>query len=448
MREEGFRPVPFEEPAAVYVINTCSVTEHADRKCRQIVRQALRRAPDACVVVVGCYAQLKPAEIAGIPGVDLVLGAAEKFRLPEFLRDLTKVERGQYHCGDISEVRDFRLSWSQGDRTRSFLKVQDGCDYSCSFCTIPMARGASRSDSIARSVEKAREIASGGVREIVLTGINLGDFGKQPLAEKGKREENFFDLIQALDEIPEPMRFRISSIEPNLLDPEIIDFVASSRRFVPHFHIPLQSGSDRILGLMKRRYRSSLYAERVGRIREKMPDAAIGVDVIVGFPGETAEEFEATYRFVQELPVDYLHVFPYSERDNTPAAAYPGVVEQGERMQRSRQLQSLSLKKRRALHERHAGTVRPVLFELPEEDGFMTGFTDNYIKVRAPYDAAFAGELVSVRLDWPDHRGRSTGILLPQSAQVAAADRNMAFALPGEPVALAQRYPNPSNYPG
>ncbi|MBI1193964.1 MAG: radical SAM protein [Bacteroidetes bacterium] len=454
LRQEGFRAVPFEEPANVYVINTCSVTEHADRKCRSIVRQALRRAPDAFVVVVGCYAQLKPAEIAGIPGVDLVLGAAEKFRLAEILRQklaeakndaanannalIPKTAQGEYRCGDIGDLHQFTATWSHGDRTRTFLKVQDGCDYSCSFCTIPLARGQSRSESVARAVERARLLRAEGMREIVLTGINLGDFGlapgPRPAVGALARLATFLDLIQALDQIPDeepaPMddaganstliptpyertgalRFRISSIEPNLLHPEIVEFMATSRRFVPHYHIPLQSGSDRILGLMKRRYRRSLYADRVALIRQWMPDAAIGVDLIVGFPGESQAEFQESYRFVQELAVDYLHVFPYSERDNTLAAQLPDPVDQGERMNRSRQLQGLSVKKRRAFHERCAGQTRPVLFELADLHGEMHGFTDNYVKVRAPYDPALAGTIVNVTLGQPDADGVSTGI--------------------------------------
>jgi threonylcarbamoyladenosine tRNA methylthiotransferase MtaB len=415
LQSQGFEPVAFGEPAQVVVINTCSVTEHADRKCRAVVRQALRRSPQAYVVVVGCYAQLKPAEIAAIPGVDLVLGAAEKFRLPEFLRELTKRERGEYHCGDISEVAQFSPSWSQGDRTRTFLKVQDGCDYNCSFCTIPLARGRSRSQSVAASVEKVLELSADGVREIVLTGINLGDFGLVPGPDGGvpERRESFLDLIRALDEAEADLRFRISSLEPNLLHPEIAEFVAASKRFVPHFHMPLQSGSNRILGLMRRRYRRELYAERVDLIRELMPDAAIGVDLITGFPGESPAEFEASYRFVQELDVDYLHVFPYSERENTLAVSLPDAVEPGERMRRSRMLQGLSAKKRRALHERCAGQTRPVLFELADQGGEMHGFSDNYIKVRAPWQAELAGRVLPVTLGPPDAEGLSSALFPP-----------------------------------
>ncbi len=442
----GLAEWPSEAEAAdAFVINTCSVTENADKKCRAVVRQALRRSPGAFVVVVGCYAQLKPREIAEIPGVDLVLGAAEKFRLHEFLRDLdlhagrqTEAQAGQVHCNAIAEHIDFHSSWSHGDRTRSFLKVQDGCDYDCSFCTIPRARGRSRSDSIEGVLEKAHALSANGTREIVLTGINLGDFGLRPQAaavavaaddvaadevavhhaaatagslahsavlpkptdQRLRREHRFLDLVRALDRppdtaeaLPADLRFRISSIEPNLLEPELIDWVAASGRFMPHFHIPLQSGSDRILGLMRRRYRSALYAERVARIREAMPDAAIGVDVIVGFPGEGEAEFLETADFLRALPVDYLHVFPYSERDHTTAVDLPGRVDPGERLRRSRILRGLSAKKRRALHARHAGQWRPVLFEAapqpaPEgresEGPFLHGFTDNYIKVRTP----------------------------------------------------------------
>ncbi len=440
--QEGFVPVPFDQKASVYVINTCSVTEHADRKCRSVVRQALRRSPGAFVVVLGCYAQLKPAEIAAIPGVDLVLGAAEKFRLAEFLKDLSKNSSGEYHCGDIGQLDQFVPSWSQGDRTRTFLKVQDGCDYNCSFCTIPLARGRSRSERISGVLRRAEQLAREGVREIVLSGINLGDFGRGSGGQgaagreavqlsaagreparvqnqvKPRRQERFADLIRALDELELPLRYRISSIEPNLLDDEIIHLVAGSRSFVPHFHIPLQSGSNRILGLMKRRYRRELYASRVEQIRSLMPDAAIGVDVIVGFPGEGESEFEHTWRFLDELAVDYLHVFPYSERENTPAVDLPDAVDQGERMQRSRVLQSLSSKKRRALHLRCEGQIRAVLFEHADHNGEMQGFSDNYIKVRAPFDHLVAGSICRVELGGPDSEGLSSGRLLGKGSLI------------------------------
>jgi len=328
---------------------------------------------------------------------------------------LPKAAQGEYRCGDIADLHQFTATWSQGDRTRTFLKVQDGCDYSCSFCTIPLARGQSRSETVARAVERARALGAEGVREIVLTGINLGDFGIAPGPRSAvgapARVETFLDLIQALDQIPEGLRFRISSIEPNLLHPEIVEFVAGSRRFVPHFHIPLQSGSDQILGLMKRRYRRSLYADRVSLIRQCMPDAAIGVDLIVGFPGESQTDFEESYRFVQALPVDYLHVFPYSERDNTLAVSLPYPVNPGERMNRSRQLQGLSVKKRRALHERSVGQTRPVLFELADQNGEMHGFSDNYVKVSAVFDPDIAGTIINVTLGQPDANGVSTGTL-------------------------------------
>jgi threonylcarbamoyladenosine tRNA methylthiotransferase MtaB len=451
VREAGFDAAAFPAdpgPADAYVINTCSVTENADRKCRAVVRQALRRSPGAFVVVVGCYAQLKPAEIAEIPGVDLVLGAAEKFRLPEYLGDLAKRATGSYHCGDIAEHTAFTPSWSHGDRTRTFLKVQDGCDYDCSFCTIPRARGRSRSDTVAGAVARARALALRGTREVVLTGINLGDFGlrpetaagggpsaeggpaaegpgsgglgpthhgaplPRPAARRERRRETFFDLVRALDDIPEPLRFRISSIEPNLLDPEIIDFVAGSRRFTPHFHVPLQSGSDRILGLMRRRYRRALYEDRVARIRAAMPHAAIGVDVIVGFPGEGPAEFAETADFLRELAVDYLHVFPYSERDHTDAVDLPGSVDPGERLRRARILRGISQKKRRALHARHAGEIRPVLFEAAEQDGLLHGFTDNYIKVSAPARPDLPGRVWRVRLGAPDADGTTPAAAL------------------------------------
>jgi threonylcarbamoyladenosine tRNA methylthiotransferase MtaB len=395
--QEGFEQRPFEEAADVYVINTCSVTENADRECRQLVRRIQRRTPDAFVVITGCYAQLKPAEIASIPGVDLVLGAAEKFNIATHLRDLTRGDSARICSCDIGEVADFNASFSVDDRTRTFLKVQDGCDYTCAFCTIPMARGRSRSDTIANVVRQAEQLADKGVREIVLTGVNLGDFGRrQPGSEAA--EEDFLGLCQALDRVEGIDRFRISSIEPNLLNPEIIELVAASRRFMPHFHIPLQSGSDRILGLMRRRYRRALYAERITHIRSVMPHAGIGVDVITGFPSESDEDFRETFDFLHDLDVSYLHVFTYSERDDTKALEIRPVVPMQVRQERTKILRNLSFMKLRHFTERHAGQIRPVLFEHQDRDGMMEGYTDNYIRVKAPFRADRVNQIVDWRL--------------------------------------------------
>ncbi|MEO6039192.1 MAG: tRNA (N(6)-L-threonylcarbamoyladenosine(37)-C(2))-methylthiotransferase MtaB, partial [Saprospiraceae bacterium] len=387
----GYLPVKFDEPADIYVLNTCSVTEQADRECQKIVRQALRRQPEAFVVVTGCYAQLKPQEIADIPGVDLVLGAGEKFRILDYVDDLSKAPgKGMVHAGEVRDLSTFNASFSFGDRTRSFLKVQDGCDYKCSFCTIPQARGASRSDTVASVVANARQIATMGVREIVLTGVNLGDFGNGTAVIEGERvqkEALFVDLIRELDQVETCSRFRISSIEPNLLTDEIIGFVAESQRFMPHFHVPLQSGNDRQLRDMRRRYKRDLYAARVATIKQKMPQACIGCDVIVGFPGETEADFLETYRFLQDLDVSYLHVFSYSERANTLAATLPGVVPMEERKRRNQALRGLSEMKRRAFYQQHLGTLRPVLFEKHKDPALLSGFTDNYVKVELPFAA-------------------------------------------------------------
>lgn len=386
--DAGFAEVDFDFGADVYVINTCSVTDFADRKCRNIVRQALRKSPNAYVAVVGCYAQLKPEEIASIPGVDLVLGAAEKFRILDYVDDLSKAHgKGMVQAGEVREAKDFVHAFSFGDRTRSFLKVQDGCDYKCTFCTIPQARGASRSSTVQAVVADAGRIAAQGVKEIVLTGVNIGDFGNGTEViegQKPKKEALFIDLIQALDEVQEIERFRISSIEPNLCTNEIIQFVGGSRRFAPHFHMPLQSGNNKQLAQMRRRYRRELYAERVAEIHAAIPHCCIGADVIVGFPGETEEDFLETCAFIQQLDVAYLHVFTYSERANTPAAEMPEVVPMEERKRRNHILTGLSEKKRRAFYEKAIGQTRPVLFEQSSRPGFMSGFTDNYIKVEAP----------------------------------------------------------------
>jgi threonylcarbamoyladenosine tRNA methylthiotransferase MtaB len=393
MEESGFDVVPFEQAADVYVINTCSVTENADKKCRYYVRRALRHNPDAYVVVVGCYAQLKPKEISEIKGVDLVLGAAEKFRLPDILHDLSKQPCGQVMASDIKAADFFVDAYSVGDRTRSFLKIQDGCDYKCSFCTIPLARGKSRSDRPENVLKNARALAAKGVKEIVLTGVNTGDYGKGL-----QGDYDFYQLIQELDEVEGIERFRISSIEPNLLSNDIIDFCAKSKRFVPHFHIPLQSGSDEMLSLMRRRYRSDLYADRVAHIRAVMPEACIGVDVIVGFAGETDAFFEETYQFLRDLDISYLHVFTYSERANTKALELEGVVPQAVREERNARLQILSEKKRRVFYERFTGQIKQILPEDEEKDGQMFGFTDNYLKVAIPYQQDLVNQLVTVEL--------------------------------------------------
>lgn len=396
LEKDGFVRKEFEDTADVYVINTCSVTDNADKECRALVRRIQRRAPGSMVVITGCYAQLKPQEIAGIPGVDLVLGAAEKFNIADHIRELTKSDGGAKVCScDIEDVNTFHSSYSLNDRTRTFLKVQDGCDYTCSFCTIPMARGISRSDSIANVLGNVRELAGSGVKEIVLTGVNLGDFGKGFEGGK-KREESFFELIQQLDEVEGIERYRISSIEPNLLTDEIIDFVATSKKFMPHFHIPLQSGSNDILGLMRRRYRRELYVEKVARIKEKMPHCAIGVDVIVGFPSESDAHFQETYDFLHGLDVSYLHVFTYSERDNTHAVTLDPVVPVHVRNERNKALRTLSHKKMSFFTEQHNGQTRPVLFEIQGKDGMMEGYTDNYIKIATPYRKEWSNQIV----DW------------------------------------------------
>jgi len=393
--DAGYAVVDFTDGADVYVINTCSVTEHADKKCRKVVKEALKYAPNAYVTIVGCYAQLKPVEIAEIEGVDMVLGAAEKFRIVEYISDLTKQPKAVIHQQNIEKVNhNFIAAYSIGDRTRTFLKVQDGCDYPCTYCTIPLARGGSRSDTIENVVNRAKQIAESGVKEIVLTGVNLGDFG----IRNGEREDKFFDLVKALDEVEGIERIRISSIEPNLLSNEIIEFVATSKRFVPHFHIPLQSGSNKILGLMRRRYQRELYTERVAKIKALIPNCCIGVDVIVGFPGETHEDFLDTYQFLNELDISYLHVFTYSEREQTAAAEMKGVVAGSARADRSKMLHILSDKKRRVFYESQIGSVGEVLFEDDQKNGFMHGFTKNYVKVKAKYDPVMVNEIKTVKL--------------------------------------------------
>jgi threonylcarbamoyladenosine tRNA methylthiotransferase MtaB len=388
--DKGFFINEFDESADVYVINTCSVTDFADQKCRQTVRRAMRQNPDAFVVVVGCYAQLKPQEIAEIPGVDLVLGAGEKFKITDYIDGLTKAQgKGMVNAGEIREVNTFHNAFSFGDRTRSFLKVQDGCDYKCAFCTIPLARGKSRSDTVENVVENARQIALMGVKEIVLTGVNIGDFGNGTAViegEKPKKEALFVDLVKELDKVEGIRRFRISSIEPNLLTDEIIEFVAQSERFMPHFHIPLQSGNNKQLTQMRRRYKRELYQSRVEKIKTLMPHACIGVDVIVGFPNETDEDFKETYNFINDLDVSYLHVFTYSERANTAAIDMEGVVPMHVRRERNEMLRILSEKKRRHFYSQYLGQIREVLFENHKKSTLLTGFTDNYIKIELKKD--------------------------------------------------------------
>jgi threonylcarbamoyladenosine tRNA methylthiotransferase MtaB len=392
--QKGYQKVDFNQKPDIFIINTCSVTENADKKCRKVVKEALKISPDAYVAIIGCYAQLKPKEIADIPGVDAVLGAAEKFRLVELLDGFEKKSAPQVLSSSIREVKQFNHAYSHNDRTRTFLKVQDGCNYSCTFCTIPLARGESRSDSIVNILSSVEKIAGTDVKEIVLTGVNIGDFGLQD----GLRKERFADLVKALDRVEGVSRFRISSIEPNLLTNEIIHFVAGSQKFVPHFHIPLQSGSNKILKLMRRRYQRELYAGRIATIKSLMPHCCIGVDVIVGFPGETEEDFLETYRFLNELDISYLHVFTYSERENTLAIDIDGVVSSADRSKRSKLLHILSDKKRRHFYEQQIGRICSVLFEEDIEAGYMHGFTENYVRVKAKYDPLLINELKKVRL--------------------------------------------------
>ncbi len=404
--EEGFQRVDFSEKADVYVINTCSVTENADKRFKIIVKQALKANSEAFVVAVGCYAQLKPHELADVNGVDLVLGATEKFKVTSYINDLLEnpTEEAQVHSCEIDEADFYVGSYSFGDRTRAFLKVQDGCDYKCTYCTIPLARGISRSDTLENVLHNAAEISAKGIKEIVLTGVNIGDYGKGEFGNK-KHEHTFFELCEALDTVEGIERLRISSIEPNLLKNETIDFVAHSKTFVPHFHIPLQSGSNDILKLMRRRYLKELYVDRVNKIKEVMPHACIGVDVIVGFPGETEEHFLETYNFLNELDISYLHVFTYSERDNTLAAEMEEVVPQNIRGKRSKMLRGLSAKKRRSFYESQLDTTRTVLFEGENKEGYIHGFTENYVKVKTPWNPELVNTLHSVKLTKIDEDG-------------------------------------------
>ncbi len=401
---EGFERVDFKEEADIYVINTCSVTENADKRFKSIVKQTQKVNPEAFVAAVGCYAQLKPQELADVDGVDLVLGATEKFKITDYLNDLSKNDMGEVHSCEIEEADFYVGSYSFGDRTRAFLKVQDGCDYKCTYCTIPLARGISRSDTLANVLENARAISAKNIKEIVLTGVNIGDYGKGEYGNK-KHKHTFYELVKALDNVEGIERLRISSIEPNLLKNETIEFVANSKAFVPHFHVPLQSGSNDILKKMKRRYMRELYVDRVNKIKEVMPHACIGVDVIVGFPGETDDMFLDTYNFLSALDISYLHVFTFSERDNTLAASMEGAVPKSKRAKRSKMLRGLSVKKRRAFYESQLGTSRTVLFESENKEGYIHGFTENYVKVKAPWNPELANTLHTVELTVIDHDG-------------------------------------------
>lgn len=401
---DGFEKVPFEEAADIYVINTCSVTDNADKRFKSIVKQAQNQNPEAFIAAVGCYAQLKPKELAAVYGVDLVLGATEKFKLTSYINDLTKNDFGEVHSCEIEEADFYAGSYSFGDRTRAFLKVQDGCDYKCTYCTIPLARGISRSDTLQNVLENAKVISEQNIKEIVLTGVNIGDYGKGEFGNK-KHQHSFYDLVQALDDVEGIERLRISSIEPNLLKNETIEFVAESKTFVPHFHITLQSGSNTVLKLMRRRYMKELYFERVSKIKNTMPDACVGVDVIVGFPGETEDYFLETYHFLNDLDVSYLHVFTYSERDNTLAANMENVVPKNVRAKRSKLLRGLSAKKRRAFYESQIGTTRTVLFEGNNKLGYIQGFTENYVKVKTPWNPELVNTLHEVKLTDIDEDG-------------------------------------------
>jgi len=396
-KEEGFDRVEFSEIADIYVINTCSVTENADKRFKSIVKQAQKVNEDAFVIAVGCYAQLKPEELADVDGVDLVLGATEKFKITDYLNDLSKHEFAEIHSCEIQDADFYVSAYSFGDRTRAFLKVQDGCDYKCTYCTIPLARGISRSDKLENVLQNAAEISAKGIKEIVLTGVNIGDYGKGEFGNK-KHEHTFLDLVKALDDVEGIERLRISSIEPNLLKNETIEFVAKSKTFVPHFHIPLQSGSNEILKAMRRRYMRELYVDRVSKIKEVMPNSCIGVDVIVGFPGETNEQFLETYNFLNELDISYLHVFAFSERENTPAADMENPVPLSIRKKRSKMLRGLSAKKRRAFYESQIDTVHTVLFEGENKEGYIHGFTENYVKVKTPWNPELVNTLHQIKL--------------------------------------------------
>ncbi len=401
---DGFERVNFEEAADVYVINTCSVTDNADKRFKTIVKNALKKNEDAFLIAIGCYAQLKPEELANVDGVDLVLGATEKFNVTSYINDLSKNNVGEIHSCEISDADFYVGSYSIGDRTRAFLKVQDGCDYKCTYCTIPLARGISRSDTLDNVIKNAQEISSKGIKEIVLTGVNIGDYGKGEFGNK-KHEHTFLELVKELDKVNGIHRLRISSIEPNLLKDETIEFVSKSNSFVPHFHIPLQSGCDELLKKMKRRYLTSTYTNRVRKIKEVMPNACIGVDVIVGFPGETDELFLETYNYLNEMNISYLHVFTYSERPNTEAAQLDGVVPKKVRAKRSKMLRGLSAKKRRSFYESQIGSTLSVLFENENKEGFINGFTENYVKVKTPWNPELVNTLHTITLTEIDEDG-------------------------------------------
>ncbi len=403
-KQEGFDRVDFSDYADIYVINTCSVTENADKRFKTIVKQAQKNNPEAFIAAVGCYAQLKPQELADVHGVDLVLGATEKFKITSYINDLAKNDFGAVHSCDIQEADFYVGSYSFGDRTRAFLKVQDGCDYKCTYCTIPLARGISRSDTVENVIANAKEIAAKDIKEIVLTGVNIGDYGKGEFGNK-RHDHTFLDLVKELDQVDGIERLRISSIEPNLLKNETIDVVANSDSFVPHFHVPLQSGSNDILKRMKRRYMRELYVDRVEKIKEVLPDACIGVDVIVGFPGETDDHFLETYNFLNQLDISYLHVFTYSERDNTEASRMDGVIPKNVRSKRSKMLRGLSVKKRRAFYESQIGSSREVLFESENKEGYIHGFTENYVKVKTPWNPELVNTIHQVELTNIDEDG-------------------------------------------
>lgn len=418
--DAGYERVPFDTAAEVYVINTCSVTENADKECKKIVQQALRQSPEAFVCIVGCYAQLKPEEIAKINGVDLVLGATEKFRIIDYINDLNKKQFTEIHSCEIEDANVFTGAYSIGDRTRAFLKVQDGCDYSCTYCTIPLARGISRSDSLSNVIKNATEIAQKDIKEIVLTGVNIGDYGKGEQGNK-KHEHTFLDLVKALDIVEGIERYRISSIEPNLLKDETIRFVAGSEKFVPHFHIPLQSGSNKLLKRMKRRYMRELYSDRVNYIKQLMPDCCIGVDVITGFPGETDQDFLESYNFLNELDVSYLHVFTYSERVNTEAALFPDVVNMALRKQRTKMLRILSSKKKTAFYKKFIDTTHEILFEHEQKNNRIYGYSRNYLRVSVPYAEELINEKRMVKIGKIDAEGNLLGELVPLSEAVMQA---------------------------
>ncbi|MEZ2415664.1 tRNA (N(6)-L-threonylcarbamoyladenosine(37)-C(2))-methylthiotransferase MtaB [Muriicola sp. E247] len=413
----GYESVDFEQWADIYVINTCSVTENADKRFKTIVKKAQKSNPEAFLIAIGCYAQLKPEELAAVDGVDLVLGATEKFKITDYLNDLSKNDHGEVHSCEIQEADFYVGSYSLGDRTRAFLKVQDGCDYKCTYCTIPLARGISRSDTLSNVLDNAKEISAQGIKEIVLTGVNIGDYGKGEFGNK-RHEHTFLELVQALDKVEGVERLRISSIEPNLLKDETIRFVSKSNSFVPHFHIPLQSGSNEILKRMRRRYMRELYCDRVASIKKSMPHACIGVDVIVGFPGETEEQFLETYNFLNELEISYLHVFTYSERANTEAAQMQDPVPLKIRQKRSKMLRGLSVKKRRAFYESQLGTIRTVLFERENKEGYIHGFTENYVKVRMPWDPRLCNTLHEVELKEIDEEGLVRFDFVPEEIRV------------------------------